>query len=339
MVDRHFYEYKDGAIVNIGEMPITITVSIGEGAGGRGSMDFVRWNDAWIVADTEASRVLKLNDKLEVQSEIDVPTPYQLTIEGDQLHIASTANRFTIDREFKHVSTTPQPFESTSRLKKVEFESFRPQQLYLDADSGLTWYYLWGSLYQYHERKQEYRSTYISYNENDVAEVRIIPVQDEVIVILDRRLERFDRQGNWLGTVFYPRAEPDAIYDRTTQGENSLIVDEVSNVLYMVQGYRMIEIDLNRQEVTTLFQQNYADFGKLILHENELIFMLHSNEEDRWTQQQGGHIAREHMYTEIVKINPQAHHIRRYVVKGYYDSLELDTSSGDQPTFVLRSYN
>ncbi|WP_219834970.1 hypothetical protein [Paenibacillus sp. R14(2021)] len=82
LIDNHFYSFKDGALKAIGDMPITLAVQIGEAAGGHGARDFVRWKDAWYVADTEASRVVKLNDKLEVEAELAVPTPYRLTVKG-----------------------------------------------------------------------------------------------------------------------------------------------------------------------------------------------------------------------------------------------------------------
>ena len=69
LVDRNFYEYKDGVLVKIGELPITVSVMTGEGFSGRGARDFVRVNDGWIVADTEGSRVLRLNEKLEIEHE------------------------------------------------------------------------------------------------------------------------------------------------------------------------------------------------------------------------------------------------------------------------------
>ncbi len=149
----------------------------------------------------------------------------------------------------KLMNAKPQAFQSTTGMKKTVFEHFKPQEWYQDRQSGLTWYYLNGYLYQYDEGKREYRSFYIGYNENAFAGVRIVSYEDEVIVLLDRRLERFDRQGKWLSSLAYPRSKPDGIYDRTTQGENSLIIDEATDVFYLVQGYRILRIDWKRNEV------------------------------------------------------------------------------------------
>ncbi|CAM4504269.1 hypothetical protein FHS16_005711 [Paenibacillus endophyticus] len=339
LVDRQFYEYKDNELVKIGELPIKVTVTTGEGFSSRGARDFARVADGWIVADTEGSRVLLLNDKLEIKTKLEVAAPYQLALEGEQLHIASTAYRYSTDMALRQMSAKPQPFQSTAGMKKTVFEHFHPQEWYQDRQSGLTWYYLNGYLYQYDEGKREYRSSYIGYNENAIAGVRIIPYEDEVIVLLDRRLERFDRQGRWLSSLAFPRSEPDGIYDRTTQGENSLIIDEATDVFYLVQGYRILGIDWKRNEVKTIFRQNYADIGELIKHGGYLYFMLRSNENDRYRLQEEGKNARTKMHTEIVKIDLRSLSVHRSLAEGYYDEMSIDAGADSQPAFVLMSYS
>lgn len=338
IVDRNFYEYKDEKLVRLGELPVTISVRVGDGFGGRGAMDFVRANDGWLVADTEASRVIKLNERLEVEAELHVPTPYELNVEGDLLRIDSVARRWTADKEeLKLIEYDSQPFKSTAKMGKVEVEHFWEQQWYEDSKSGLTWYYLLGYLYQYHERKQEYRSFYIGYNENNQAQVRIIPFHEEVIVLLDRRLERFDRQGNWLSTLTFPRSEPDGIYDRTPIGEGSIVIDDEAGALYLVQGYRILRIDLQRNEVSVVFRQDYSDIGKLIKHEDHFYFMLRSDGEDRYEVQMDP-AASDRMYTEVVEVDMRTRSIQRSIAKGFYDALELNLDAGSRPAFVLRKY-
>ncbi len=339
LVDQHFYEYKDNELLKIGVLPITVSVTTGEGFSGRGARDFVRVKDGWIVADTEGSRVLMLNDKLEIETTLEVAVPYQLTLEGEQLHIDSTVYRYTTDMAMKLLSAKPQAFQSTAGLKKTTFEHFRPQEWYQDRQSGLTWYYLHGYLYQYNEGKREYRSSYIGYNENAIAEVRIFSYKDEVLVLLDRRLERFDRQGKWLSSAAFPRSEPDGLYDRTTQGENSLIIDEATDIFYLVQGYRILGIDWKRNEVKTVFRQNYADIGKLMRQGDELYFLLHSNENDRYLLQETGELARENLYTEIVRMDLQSLRVNRFLVEGYMDEIFISADAGSEPAFILMNYD
>jgi hypothetical protein len=338
LYDRYFYEYTDGQLRELGELPITVTVSIGEAAGGRGAMDFVRWRDAWFIADTEGSRVIKLNDKLEVEAEFAVHTPYQLTADGDQLHIASVAGQLTIDEQLKLLNTKPLLFESIANKKKAVFEGFMPQQLYDDKTSGLTWYYFDGFLYQYDAKKQKSRSLYIGYTVNMRAHVKILPYKDEMVVLLDHRLERFDRQGNWLSTLAYPRSTPDGIYASTTQGESTLIVDESSELYYLVQGYRILAIDLARNEVNTVFRQNYADIGPLMRYGNNIYFLLYGDLDDIYNQLTHQY-PNEMPYTEIVKIDMPNQTISRSVVEGYYSTFDMEGNAFDEPSFVLTSYN
>ena len=344
LVDRQFYEYKEGKLRAIGEMPVTILVRIGEAAGGEGPQDLTLVGDSWYVADTQASRVLKLNDRLEVQAELEVPSPYQLIVKRDRLEIASTAERWTTDLTLKKLDAVPSPYVSTARMKKTKLEPYWPKQWYKDPQSGLTWYYLYdGMLYQYNEQEQKYRSFYIGYNKNELAQGRILPYRDEVLVLLDRRLERFDRQGNRLGAIEFPRSRPDGIYDQTPRGENSMHMDEESGRLILVQGFRILEIDLAGGGVRTIFRQNYADIGNLIPYDNgkSLYFLLNSNLNFRYIKREREDGAASiNMYTEVVRMDLQDYRVQRFVVEGYFDRMTLgeNASDGGSPSFVLRRF-
>lgn len=338
LIDQILYEYKEGALIRIGQLPVKISVTTGEAFSGRGVQDFIRAEDEWFVADTEGNRVLKLNGKLEVTAEIGAVNPYKLTMDGERLQISVTAAQMTVDINLKLIETVQQPFESTSTMKKAVYEYFWPQQWHKDEDSGLTWYYIDRRLYQYDEKKQQYRKFYVGESENYRTQPKIIPYRNEMILLLDRRLERFDRQGNWLSTLTFPRSQPDGIYDRTGQGEGDLIIDENTDVMYLVQGYRILAIDIKQSAVHMVFRQNYADIGKLFRKDNDIYFMMHSNQNDIYTQQVEGEAAREKMHTEIVKLNMQSRITNRYLLRGYYDSFAIDSGSGDPYHFVLRSY-
>ncbi|SDW15305.1 hypothetical protein [Paenibacillus sp. CF384] len=339
LIDRHFYQYQSGALTEIGELPVTVTVKIGEAAGGIGARDFMRWQGSWIVTDTEASRVLKLNDKLEITAVIYIPTPYKLTLKGQQLQIASTGLTWIVDQNLNRINVKSQGYQSTAKLSKVDYPNFHEQEWYYDEKSGITWYYLLGSLYQVQEKKKQYRSFYLSENENMQAHVRIIPYQDEVIVLLDRRLERFDRQGKRLGTIAFPRSSPDGIYDRTTQGENSYILDSSSDNLYLLQGYRILKIHLGSESVTTLFRQNYADLGELSMVDGKLYFLLHNNQNDRYSHNQDNPDGNKSYVTEVIQIDLHTQAVQRSITEGYYEAMTIDVDTNNQPMFVLKSYN
>ncbi|WP_219834971.1 hypothetical protein [Paenibacillus sp. R14(2021)] len=249
----------------------------------------------------------------------------------------------SVDSALKLKDRAAQPYVSTRSKKKVASD-FLPQQWYRDAKSGLTWYVVLDWLYQYDEGKQTYRSFYLGMNENARAHARIIPYQDEVLVLLDRRMERFDRQGHRISTLAYPRVQPDGIYASTPQGENSWVMDEAAGTIYLVQGYRVLGIDLKRNEARTVFRQSFADIGELLVHKGSIYFLLHSNQMDFDRQgQSNGKEASAKMVTEVVRLGRQTLGLHRYFVRGFYDVLRLDTASGSGeealPGMVLTGYN
>lgn len=339
LYDNYFFLYKEGELRKIGDMPITISVSIDAAAGGRTARDFVRVDESWIVADTEGSRVLKLDEKLQIRAEFAVPTPYRLSVKGDQLTVASEGNLITIDSSFMLKGKESLAFKSTGKMVNEADKYFRTQQYMEDKENGLTWYYYDGLLYQYREQEKELRSFFVGYNENFTGTVRMIPYRDEMLVMLDRRLERFDRQGNWLSRIEFPRSQPDGIYDRTPHGENSNMLDEASGVLYLVQGYRIVAIDLQRNGVREVFRQNYSDIGKLIDYKDDLYVLLHANENDRYEQRRGDSTAQGPFYTEIIKLSKLDSSHERFIVKGFYEDMEVHDGADGKPAFILKRYS
>ncbi|MFD0673290.1 hypothetical protein [Cohnella sp. GCM10027633] len=337
LVDRVLMTYKDGVISKIGELPIAISVEVGEGFGGHGALDFARVNGGWLVADTEASRVIKLNDELDIVAELAVPMPNKLTVEGERLRIGSIGRVGLTDLSLKSVEYRSQPYEPLGDARLVEQASYWPEERYEDPDTGLLWYVFNGFLHQLDVARKQYRSFFIGNKENVQGPVRILPYRGEVLVVLNRKLDRFARSGEWLGTIAYPRVRPDGIYDHSTQGESSIIVDEDADALYYVQGYRILRIDMGKGEAKTIFRQNQADIGHLVRHGDKLYALLRSNEEDRYTrvlQLKGdAGTADAAMYTELVDIDLQTFEVRRRMAEGFYDELEI----GDKG-FVLTSY-
>lgn len=335
--DRVLATYKDGKMTEIGALPLTISIEVSEGFGGHGARDFARVDGGWVVADTEASRVLKLNEELEIVAELAVPMPYGLSVDGNRLRIASLAHAWVTDMELRQLSKEPQPFVPFGGAKLTEHK-FSPQEWYEDRETGLIWYTFNGLLYQVDESRKQYRSFYIGNKENALGRARIVPRGDEVRVLLDRKLERFDRHGDWLGSLAYPRVQPDGIYDHTTQGEGSLIFDEAKDVYYLVQGYRVLCIDMKRGEAKTIFRQNHADIGKLARDGDKLYFLLRSNEEDRYTRRiqlnDSASSPVAPMNTQLVEIDVRTFEVRRSFVEGFIDIMAVNAGTG----IVLTKY-
>ncbi|MCR8659860.1 hypothetical protein [Paenibacillus endoradicis] len=342
IVDRKLYQYNDDTLVEIGTLPITMTTRIGEGFEGYGVKDFLRMNGKWIFTDTEASRIIMVNDKLEVEQELAMHLPNHLSLQGDQLHVTSPTWKYTVDKDFNLIDKRAIECASSADKNWVEVEYFSPMQYMEDKKTGLTWYILNGYMYQYNEQKQRYRSFYIGNDVNARGTERIIPYGDEILLMLDTRLERFDRQGQWLGIIKYPRIEPDGIYDRSPDGENSYVLDEVKGVIYLVQGYRIISIDLNTSVVSTIFQQNYSDIGNIHRYGNTIYFILHSNYEDRYHPLRTLEETDYSQHTELVQLDMNSYEAKRLLVSGYVDGLEVKADQpdqSDQPTIQLYRYN
>ena len=102
-----------------------------------------------------------------------------------------------------------------------------------------------------------------------------------MLVVLDTQTLQFRKDtGEFVKAFTYERAQPDGSYDNTSHGENSYVLDEKRGLLYLVQGYRILELTLKSGEVKELFRQDYADIGNITLHEGDLLFSL--NPGGRW---------------------------------------------------------
>ncbi|WP_214629230.1 hypothetical protein [Paenibacillus agaridevorans] len=136
-------------LTEIGEMPVFVSISISEGFGGNTGRDFIRQEEAWIVADTEGSRVLKLNDELEIVDEVAVSTPYKLTASNGGLYVDSLGRTLRVNEDWTEVSETPSSFSSTTNVEKASLR-LRLGDYQEDSETGLTWYYVDGRIFQHH---------------------------------------------------------------------------------------------------------------------------------------------------------------------------------------------
>ncbi|GBG09315.1 hypothetical protein PAT3040_03959 [Paenibacillus agaridevorans] len=337
LLDRHFLKYEAGVLTELGEMPVSVSISISEGFGGNTARDFIRQDEAWIVADTEGSRILKLNDELEIVDEVAVSTPYKLTASNGGLYVDSLGRTLRVNEDWTEVTETPSSFSSTTNVEKASLR-LRLGDYQEDSETGLTWYYVDGRIYQHHIDNQTYRSFFVGYNENYPGSSHLIQMEQEMLVLMDRRVDRFDSEGNWLGRIEFPRSRPDGIYDSTSGGENTYVLDDENQMLYLVQGYRILAIDLQAGQHTEVFRQNYGDIGKLHRFNDELYFLFHSYYGNRYDVYQNGEAAREKFHTEVVKLGLDGSSVQRFYVDTFFDTMMLQEGTTEQPTFVLTSY-
>lgn len=279
-----------------------------------------------------------VNDSLEIEQQFAVHLPNQLSVVDDQLHVSSPTWQYTLDKEFNLINKRKIEYESSVDQDVVEADYFRPGQYVTDQETGLTWYFLHGYVYQWNEQKQQYRTFYIGNDVNARGTERIIPYKDEMLVMLDTRLERFDRQGQWLEVIEYPRNEPDGIYDSTPVGENSYILDAVEGIIYLVQGYRIIRIDLNTGAVETVFQQNYSNIGNVSRDGNMIYFILHSNGEEQFQPLVRREGTDNTQYSELVQLDLTSYVAERFLINDYVDGLQLEAIQPSQPNVQLYRY-
>jgi len=317
LVEKDFYQFKNNKLTKLGEWPVTVDVAIGEGPSGFGAMDFVKLEQGWLVADTKANRVLKLDQDMKIAAELSVPVPSRLLIKQDSVHIESLLNEIVTDLDLQITETRMQEFKAVTAA--VDQDYLKPRQWYKDDASGLVWYSFMGRLFQFDEQNEQFKTAYLGISHNAHAKAQIFPYKDTIVVMLDHRLEQFDREGNWLGAIQFPRSEPDGIYDRTPEAENKAIIDEAAGKIYLVQGYRVLSIDLESKQATSLFRQNYAEIADMQLHEGNLYLLLHNHIEDHYhysntTDEE----SQQHYYSELIQINPADKSIKRAIVEGFY---------------------
>lgn len=317
LVEKDFYQYQKNKLTKLGEWPVTIEVAIGEGASGFGAMDFVKLEQGWLVADTKANRVIKLDRDMKIAAELSVPVPSKLIVKQGSVHIESLLNEIVTDLDLLMMETNMQEFKAATAV--VDQDYLKPRQWYKDEASGLVWYSFMGRLFQYDGQNEQFKSAFLGISRNAHAKAQIFPYKDTIAVMLDHRLELFDREGNWLGDIQFPRSEPDGIYDRTPEAENKAIIDEDAGKIFLVQGYRILSIDLESKQVTSLFRQNYAEIADMQMHDGKLYVLLHNHIEDRYHYSNPvGDESQHSYYSELVQIDPADKHIERAITEGFY---------------------
>jgi hypothetical protein len=285
--DKGFYLVKDKQLVKLGELPITTASTIGEGVNQYTALDFIKLGKSWFVADTYGNRVLSLDEALQIEYEYPLPMPSKVRVGQDgSIEVDCLAGITVLTEQLVYVQNKPLP---TTKLQSLALDEtgllFPKTSHYIDPQSKLHWVYNYsGEILLFDEVNKRYRNLYVGYPHNGRSMVRIIPYQNDVLVMLDHQLHRFSREGVWKETIAYPRSEPDGIYDRTPDGENSFILDKSEGVIYLVQGFRVLRIDLEENQATQLFEQHYSNIGKISLYKGHLIFSMEGH--TTWYQEE-----------------------------------------------------
>lgn len=275
--DKSFYLVKEKQLVKLGELPISTASTISEGFSQYTALDFIKLGTSWLVADTYGNRVLRLDEALQIEYEYPLPMPSEVRVGEDGfIEVVSLAGIAVLTEELSYVQNKPLP---TAKLQLSALDEtgfwFPKTSHYIDPQLKLHWLYNYsGEILLFDEVNKRYGTLYIGYPHSGRSMVRIMPYEDDMLVMLDHQLHRFSREGVWKETVAYPRSEPDGIYDRTPDGENSFVLDEAKGAIYLVQGYRVLRIDLEENRATPLYEQHYSNIGKISLYKGHLFFSM-----------------------------------------------------------------
>ncbi|MEX2416605.1 MAG: hypothetical protein WD424_10705 [Paenibacillaceae bacterium] len=330
LIGDNFYQVKDGKLSLLGQFPITTAFTHGEGNNGYTALDYTRIGTDWYVADTYGDRVIKLDDKLEVIAEYPLSTPSHIVIiDKDKLQVKSLQGITTLDLNLSWIDEAE---DIPVKVKSAEpSEQLFPKiSHYIDKKLGTHWVYTGqGKLITYNPASKQYKTIFIGNPQSGRAIVRIFPYQDEILVLSDYRLHRFNPDGQWKDTIDFSRGTGDGKYNKTPTGENSYVVDSANGQIFIVQGARIVTIDLTNDFAYTLFQQDYSDIGKLSFYKDRLLFTLEGN-----PYYDPGE-STEHS-NELIVIHPRTGAVHRYGLESGWYSEGLDEQQSDQ--LILWSY-
>lgn len=321
LADTRLYRYDGRDVVELGHLPVTMAREVGEGVNGYTAQDFTRLGGFWYVADTFADRVVKLDDRFEVVAEARAPTPSHIERTADgRLRARTLEGWLTLDSNLRRVAVEPSEFAASRGSVRRDM---LPSYHYEDPDAGLVWTYQGRHLVQYRPATGEGRVMFVGALHNARAGVRFLPYRGQVLMLFDNRVHLFARDGQWRRTIAFPRIRPDGIYTTTPLGENSFHLDEPAGKLYLVQGYRVLEIDLEAGAGRTLFVQADWNLGNLVHHGGKL-YLSAQVEVLRYY----GHYSHEipNIYTEILVFDLARGWLSRFLagVEGLYFTVGLD---------------
>jgi len=303
--------YREGKFEVVGKLPVTVARTVGEGVSIYGPMDFALLGSSWYVADTFGNVVVKLNEKFELLDKYPLPVPSSLQLSDGNLVVTSLKGQTILTPGFAVVSESKP--EAVPATDPEENRAVRDGQYYEDQEYGLTWLFdESGYLYQYRRASKDYRWFYIGREENANATGRVVLYRDQVLVFLDNRSFIFTRDGEWQKTIEYPRTKPDGIYVTSPPGENTYHLDEEGGKLYLVQGFRVLEVDLESGDTRTLFMQADSRMGKLLARNGRLYVSAQV--------ENAGYGMREPSYTEIIVYDLATGDVTRFITDGVYQT-------------------
>lgn len=318
------------ALVELGKLPIEQAYSFyyGKGGGTYTAQDYAKIGSHWFVADTFGNRVLKLDEQFRIVSEHPLPLPASIRVQGaNKLEVASLKGTTVLDEQLlKLGESAPQP-ESVNLSETEELQG-NDIPHYVDPATGFQWSYFEGYVVRYDPLTERYLPLFAGYNANGAFRTKIVPHEQNILIVMDEKTLVFGRNGAWKRTFAYPRVPPDGEVSHLFSGEGSYQLDAANNKLYLVQGYRILAIDLTANEANSadeLFRQNRSTPGPIALYRGKLYFTLHTGDAYDLSKQQN----------QLVALDLASGALSRYKLEhGYVTVQVLDR---DQPELLLRA--
>ena len=324
LINNVLHSYKNNKMEMLANLPLSTTIRSGEGMSFVGPQDYLLHKNEWYFTDTFGNRILKLDKSFNTIKEYVLEMPYKLNLFDGMLEVIGIEGSTFLDFEFNLMNKVGSAFRSVTAADISEI-SIYDESYYLDKESNLIWYYDYlGYLSIYDVNNNQLKSSFLGYLHNTFGKVRIIPYKDNVIVLFDDRLFIFDSNEQFLNSIIYSRGEPDATYYLTTRGENSYQFDTHKGIIYIVQGYRISSIDINTGKISQIFKQNYADIGKIFLHENKLYFTLQPYQYRLYEENFNPYS--DDINSELIVYHTESKEFSRYLVKGYFQMDTIENS-------------
>ncbi|NDI34309.1 hypothetical protein [Chengkuizengella sediminis] len=273
--EKKLYKLQGEKIEEIVELPISNSffVLFQAAAFISTAKDFTRIGDYWIIADTFGNRVIKLNENFNIVSQYELNFPEKISVNDDgSMHIESIEGSTLLDNHLNFISRNLKKFQTFEEVPFVK-RNIETNRYYHDLDNDMIWI-VENGLYQYKPGTEQYRKFYIGHKYAHHAKTRILPYNNQVIILFDNRAVLFDKNGNWSKTISFPRDNKN--YE-PVYGESSYHFDEEEGIIYFLQGYKVLQINLETNEVKTIFHQNYNNLGYLLYESNKLYFSVHSS--------------------------------------------------------------
>ncbi|MFC5451663.1 hypothetical protein [Paenibacillus aestuarii] len=308
----------------VGKLPVKVHCSTSNYAVCTSARDFVKIGDFWYVADTYADRIIKLDDSLAVvdQAEMEMPSRLSYDAKTKRLSAEGLSGTAEYTEDLKRVTMKPVLPTAIGHVPKDELMLW-PEGYYEDPN-GLHWAFQTNRLYGYDPLKQTMVSYFTGAMTNASGRAKLFPYMDKIWLLLDDRIHVFDSRGAWLNEIKFPRSQPDGIYNTSPVGEGSYVLDRDQGMLYLIQGYKLLQIDLHHRRVKPLLWQIQANMNKVLYDRGKLYVTLHTDKGNEPSD----------MSQELVICDTQTELVSRYKIpEGYV----TDTISKDHELLLRQS--